>query len=211
MHWMKDQRLFLLLFLLMVLASCSSTAHLASKPTSVVPAPSPSSVEAGVPTPSRTELAPIPTNCSLSALPGTKLFPKGWGGYLVDMTLVGKSPIWAQINPDLQEVLQPGTADNPWTGTKIIWEEAVQNFHQKVTVQVKNLATGDLAWWGQGNAPPVMSVLVLDTSPNANDHGSPVTGWNEWGSVLYLLTSGCYSMDVTWPGGAWHVVFAAGR
>jgi hypothetical protein len=95
-----------------------------------------------------------------------------------------------------------------WTGTKILWEVS-QDLTQLVTIRVKNLAMGTPAWWGKGDQPPSAPVLVLDAR-NEGFHGQPASGWNEWGSFLYLLTAGCYSMDVSWPSGAWHVVFAAG-
>ena len=31
------------------------------------------------------------------------------------------------------------------------------------------------------------------------------------GKFKSIFNAGCYSMDVNWPGGAWHIVFAAGN
>lgn len=174
----------------------------------------PSQASTPVPTPPRSEIAPFPTNCPLTAVPGTKSFPRGWGGYLQDTTLIGRSPVWGRIPTDLQVQVYTGNPDNPWTGIKILWEVG-PGLTQPVTVRVKDLKTGDLAWWGQGSRPPSGSALVLSegigNSSSGDFHGSPVSGWYEWGSYLYLLKAGCYSMDVSWPGGAWHVIFAAGR
>jgi len=170
--------------------------------------PTPTENFGPVPTPPRSQVGAIPSNCHLTPVPGTKVFPQGWGGYLVDTTLIGKSPVWAQVPQDLQVGLFPRTQDNPWTGTKILWEVGPDT-PVTATVSVRNLATGQLAWWGRGGQPPSEAILTL----NAQDegyHGTPESGWNEWGSELYLLTASCYSMDVSWAGGSWHVVFAAG-
>jgi hypothetical protein len=221
MNWINHHKRLLLPLLLVVLASCSSATSSTPKhpqvvltPTLLAPTPTPSQTVGPVPTPSRSEIAPLPTNCPLTTLPGTKIFPQGWGGYLQNTTLIGRSPVWGRLPPDLQVQVSPGTVDDPWTGTKILWENILDST-QPVNVRVKNLATGVLAWWGPGDGqPPSDPVLGMGAGSEGNGgdyHGSPVSGWYEWGSVLYLLTAGCYSMDVSWPGGAWHVVFAAGR
>jgi len=44
----------------------------------------------------------MPTNCPLTAVPGTKVFPKGWGDYLQDTTLIGRSPVWAGMSLQVQ-------------------------------------------------------------------------------------------------------------
>jgi hypothetical protein len=150
----------------------------------------------------------MPTNCPLTAQPGTKVFPKGWGGFLSDATLIGRSPVWAGIGIELHLYIGPQDSHGGWTGTKILWE-IDQDLTQPVIVRVKNLATGEPAWWGKGEQQPSDTVLVLD-SMNEGYHGAPANGWYEWGSFLYLLAAGCYSMDVSWPGGGWHIVFAAG-
>src|SRR6266566_2473071 len=172
MHWMKHRWLLILPLLLVVLASCSSPAASTPRPTATptigsahltafaqssptnppLPTPTPSQAPAPIPTPPCSAPAPLPTNCPLTAVPGTKVFPKGWGGYLSDVTLIGRSSVWAGMALEV----------HVYTGT-------------------------------QGY------------------HGMPASGWYEWGSfLLYLLTAGCYSMDVSWPGGGWHIVFAAG-
>ena len=102
MHWMKHRWFLFIPLLLMVLAGCSSPATSTPQPTATptidsahltafaqfhptylpLPNPTPSQAPIPVPTPPRLEPAPMPTNCPLTALPGTKVFPKGWGGYL---------------------------------------------------------------------------------------------------------------------------------
>lgn len=228
MHWRKHGWLLILPSLLVVLASCSSPAATTALPTATptpdsahltafaqrsatappLLTPTPSQAPLPVPTPPRIALAPMPANCPLKDAPETKVFPKGWGGFLSDSSFTGRSPVWAGIGLELH--LYTGTQGYHvvWPGTKILWEVG-QDLTQSVIVRVKNLATGVPAWWGKGEQPPSDPVLVLD-SRNEGYHGSPASGWYEWGSFLYLLTAGCYSMDVSWPGGSWHMVFAAG-
>lgn len=228
MHWMKHRWLLIMPSLLVVLASCSSPAASRPQPTATptidsahltafaqpyptsppLPTPTPSQAPVPIPTPPRSAPAPMPTNCPLTAVPGTKVFPKGWGGYLQDATLIGRSPVWAGMPLEVHVYIGTQGYHVVWTGTKILWEVG-QNLTQPVTVRVKNLATGAPAWWGKGDQPPSEPVLVLD-SRNEGYHGVPASGWYEWGSFLYLLTAGCYSMDVSWSGGSWHIVFAAG-
>jgi hypothetical protein len=221
-------RWLLLVPLLLVLASCSSPTASTPQPTATptldsaqltafaqpsppsppLPTATPSQAPVPVPTPPRSEPAPMPTNCPLTALPGTKVFSKGWGGFLSDTTLIGRSPVWAGMGLEVQVYTGTQNYHVVWPGTKIIWEVG-QDVTTPVTVRVQNLATGALAWWGKGDQPPSASVLVLDGS-NEGYHGPQPGGWYEWGSFLYLLTAGCYSMDVSWPGGGWHIGFAAG-
>lgn len=227
MRSMKHRWLLFVPLLLLVVTSCSSSTTSPSQSTATptmnsahltefaqfptyppLPPATPSQAAGPVPTPPRSELAPMPTNCPLTALPGTKVFPKGWGGFLSDTTLIGRSPVWSGMGLEIQVWTGTQGYHVVWTGTKILWEVG-QELTQPVTVRVKNLATGVIAWWGKGDQPPSAPVLVL-SGGNADFHGSQPGGWLEWGSFLYLLTAGCYSMDVSWPGGGWHIVFAAG-
>lgn len=175
MRWMKHHKLLLLPLLLVMLAGCSSAAVSTPKRTAPTPTATSSQASTPVPTPPRSALGPMPTNCPLTAVPGTKVFPKGWGGYLQDATLIGRSPVWGEIPADLQVQVYTGTQGYPdWTGTKILWEVG-QGLTQPVTIRVKDLATGVLAWWGEGDQPPSDLVLVLvPYGGNGGDfHGVP--------------------------------------
>jgi hypothetical protein len=102
-----------------------------------------------------------------------------------------------------------------WPLTKIIWPLG-PDFPPIVTVRVKNLTTGTEAWWDVGNesggtgAPPPQKPvrpLILDKTGN-RDVGM---GQRDWGTLLYLPQAGCYSMEASWPGGQWRMLFAVGR
>jgi hypothetical protein len=132
--------------------------------------------------------------------------------------IVGSSPAWIRqaYYPTTLHLDQLGYT--PWPVTKIIWEIGPDP-RQAVMVQVKNVQTGALAWWGEGgDRPPVAGQTLFLDDPNHpngsgpySDHGTLPGGWHEWGTGLYILEAGCYEMHVTWPGGQWRGVFAAGR
>lgn len=201
---------FLMLLLLTVLVGCSSVTPSMPQSTTLTKG---SPVLTTVPTPpfSPASPAPMPKNCSVTPPPGTRVFPAGWGGYQVNTTLIGRSPVWTDMPTDSHVQLNSATQDTPVPspGPKILWEVG-PNFTHPITVVVKNVATGELAGWGNGQQASSASTFQLERT-NPEFHGSPVEKWNEWGSVLYLLPSGCYSMKVSWPGGEWHIVFATGK
>jgi len=129
---------------------------------------------------------------------------------VVDTTLYGKAPVWADFQPD-SGVGPAVNHYNPWPGTKILWEVG-PNFTQTVTVQVTNTTTGKTTWWdvGEGPLPSIPErPLVLDGKMGGN-HPSPEPGWQEWGTWLYVLEEGCYTMDASWPGGHWSLRFTTG-
>ncbi len=137
--------------------------------------------------------------------------------YSGGIELVGASPAWIRRGyyPTILHLNQLGST--PWPGTKILWEIG-PNYSQAVMIQVSNLHTGALAWWGQGGDRPPGAGHTLILAPNhpsnsapANDHGLLPGGWHEWGTYVYLLEAGCYLMQVSWPSGHWQGVFAAGR
>jgi hypothetical protein len=184
----------------------TSTSEPVSTATLFPPGPSPA--------PSLLDLPP--QHCPPGPPISYKVFPKGWGGYQIDQTLTGSSPVWEDyIAPNRPLHLEIGGGYTPWPAMKILWEVG-PNYTQSVTVQVTNLQTGELAWWGTGLGAP--RKLVLDQSGlEPGDHGHPEPGWHEWGSGVYILQAGCYAMDVSWPSsdgwsaGHWRIIFAAGR
>jgi hypothetical protein len=130
--------------------------------------------------------------------------------------LYGTSPVWTGPLADTVILVNnAGSGDNPWPGTKIIWEVG-PNYTQPVTVVATNLATGQLAWWGRGSQPPDAPELILYPNPGSPEyHGSPgpgwpVAGWSEYGSFVYFSAAGCYAMEVVWATGSWRVNFAVG-
>ena len=204
------------LLALLLLGGCGSgqpttsrqaTATLPGVP-AATPLPTGTATPGAGPTPVAGLLDPAPTNCPIIA-PPQMIQVSG-------IELAGSSPVWIRggYSPSTLHLNQIGYT--PWPGTKIIWEIG-PNYSQAVMVQVKNLQTGALAWWGQGDRPPgAGQTLILDPnhpsgSDPYSDHGAGPGGLHEWGTYVYLLAAGCYALQVSWPGGQWRGVFAAGR
>jgi hypothetical protein len=207
---------------LLLLSSCvPGQATTLATPTATAtltptPAPFPTPTPEALPTPVATLLASAPTNCPSAPPLQTMTFAQ-FGGFRGSVTFHGDPPVWI---PDgyFPTVLHLNSLGyDPWPGTKIVWEVG-PNYPGAAIVEVTNLTTGHLAWWGQGG-PIAQSLygaaqaLLLDphTTGPAAYHGPPEAGWNEYGSFVYLLQAGCYALDATWPGGHWRAIFAAGR
>jgi len=135
-------------------------------------------------------------------------------------SLAGKSPVFtnAVLAAPVWHVEQGQTTPLAYPGTKFLWEVG-PNFTQPVRLEVTNLGTGEGGWWGEYGTPQT-TYLVLDPSATGPTYaayhispgpGYPVPGWREYGSYLIILQAGCYALQVTWSGGSWRMVFAAGR
>jgi hypothetical protein len=157
-------------------------------------------------------LDPPPQHCPAS--PPLQVLRTSTGG-----PFYGESLVWAGgLGPPGATLHLEDDTPLAWPGDKIIWEVG-PDATQPVTVEARNLATGERAWWGRGSPiPPAAQTLTLDptTTGPAIYHGSPgsgypMAGWSEYGSFLYILAAGCYTMQATWPGGSWSWTFAAGR
>lgn len=199
---------------LVLLAACS-TSHQPVLLTPPVPSPTPTAQSAG-PQPVSGLLDPAPTSCPATPPLPTKTFAH-FGAFPSPVTLQGGPVVWVPGG------YFPGTlhldADDytAYPGTKIIWELG-PNYTQAATVQVTNLATGRLAWWGAGDPPAPNATTAQTLGLNASGpspadaHGAPpAPGWLEYGSFVYFSQAGCYVMEVTWPGGHWRDIFAVGR
>jgi hypothetical protein len=210
----------------LLLAGCSvgfvgqAAPHTTPTTTRVATATATSTATIG-PQPHHTPVAglldPAPTNCPSAPPLQTREFAH-FGGFSGAVTLHGGGRAWIagpyydQLVPTLH---LNGQGYTPWPSTKLIWE-AGPNVSQPVHVTATELRTGALGYWyfkvREEQAAPE---LVLDpeapTATAADYHGSPETGWQEWGAGLLLLSAGCYEVVATWPGGSWRTVVAAGR
>jgi hypothetical protein len=100
----------------------------------------------------------------------------------------------------------PSSANPEWPSIPIMWAVG-PDAHPTVTVRVHELQSGTLAWWGPGgDSGPQMPILTLNPPADMPAHGyDPGAPW-----LLFITRAGCYQMDVTWPGGSWSLIFAAG-
>ena len=89
------------------------------------------------------------------------------------------------------------------------------NYFQPVTLSGREMRANAPMWFevyqGAGTTSIFTTHATLD--PGAPNRGStePSSGhWNIWGIGLLVLSAGCYELDVTWSGGSWRVIYAAG-
>jgi hypothetical protein len=174
--------------------------------------PTPTAVLTPTPLPRTSTLAAPPGNCP-SALPLSTVAVPALDGLLgSSVQLTGHAPVWIVSSlyplPSVVTVPEatPPSATNPeWPAISIFWVTGPNAF-PPVTVQVHDLHNGTVAWWGTpGTNRPQVPILQLTPS------GEPVYGYDlteRW--LLFITRAGCYKMEVTWPGGRWSLIFAAG-
>jgi hypothetical protein len=165
------------------------------------------------PLPITSALASPPTNCPTAPPLTTMTVPAfdGFNGGPVQLT--GREPVWIVRNygylpastVDLSQPTPPSSAAPEWPAIPIMW--AVGPDHPTVTVKVHDLQSSTLAWWGTGgDTGPQMPILTLN--PPADIPETSYVAGAPW--LLFITRAGCYKMDVTWPGGSWSLIFAAG-
>jgi hypothetical protein len=52
-------------------------------------------------------------------------------------------------------------------------------------------------------------VPVLVMNP-ARDYPTAIS-WTPYWTLLFITLAGCYELQVSWAGGTWHTIFAAGQ
>ena len=183
--------------------------------TAVVPSPTSfataTPVLAPTPLPITSALAAPPTNCPSAPSLTTVTVPVlGVSGGPVQLT--GRGPAWIHTSYPPPSVVgvtapnRPSSANPEWPFIQVTWVLG-PDAPPQATVQVHDLASQTLAWWGAAfAASPQMPMLTLNPPADIPAH-SYVAGapWD-----LFITRAGCYQMDVTWPGGSWSLIFAAG-
>ena len=105
------------------------------------------------------------------------------------------------------------------------WKWVVEvgpHYAQPVTLELRNLQTGALAWWSATPPRPATQALVLDPQLDTEDvgavswlaaipHGESAPGWKEWGAFPIFSVAGCYALEASWAGGSWRSVIAVGN
>jgi hypothetical protein len=138
----------------------------------------------------------------------------GFSGGTVQLT--GHAPVWIvdAFYPlptgvvDVSEPTPPSAANPQWPAMPIIWAFG-PNASPPVTVQVHELQSGTLAWWGTGgDSGPQLPILTLNSPTESQSTQRYVGGNAPW--FLFITRAGCYQMEVTWTGGSWSLTFAAG-
>jgi hypothetical protein len=170
-------------------------------------------VGASTPLPITSTLAAPPSNCPGVSSPLTTIKVPALGGSAGStVQLSGRAPVWipAVYLPQnitvIPEQSPPSTTVPAWWPSIFILWEIGPTSHPTVTVQVHDLHSGAPAWWTEGGSSPQVPVLVLPPPP-----GEPApTVYSSYQTELFITRASCYQMRVTWPGGSWSLIFAAG-
>ncbi|MDQ2714271.1 MAG: hypothetical protein M3Z08_05130 [Chloroflexota bacterium] len=172
-------------------------------------------------TPVTAPLASPPQNCALRPPPQEQHL--GDLGGNTNVRLVGGGPFWIYsiFYPRVLHLAQYGSQQ--WPMTKMVVEVG-PNYSQPVTLRLREMQTGALAWWTDGQMPPraATRVLVLNPQTDTQDvgavagvpdvpHGAAAPGWKEWGIFPLFSVAGCYTLEVSWSGGSWQSSFAVGN
>src|SRR5712692_10542519 len=205
-------RVVILLVLSLVMGACAQTPPPSTSATPTTdPAhltafaqPQPTYPPIPTPTPALTPppMGPVPHDCPPGPTPQPIL--PGIG------PVVGSSPVWVNGFNGPHAVVyldQAASFDKHGWGQKMIWEVG-PNYTHLVTLHGANLQSGAPIWFELDGIPRTSPVL---DPQHPNHPGSNVGGdWAEWWSYVFVPTAGCYYLDASWPGGHWHITFAAG-
>jgi hypothetical protein len=84
-----------------------------------------------------------------------------------------------------------------------------------VTIHGVNLQTGVPVSPDAEYAEPSSTPTALILNPNdpavVSQNSNRDDQWTQFPGGLTIPGAGCYGLSATWPGGSWHLSFAAGR
>ncbi len=223
MNIRQRSRMGMLTGLMLLLTACTTSSSPQAGHTSIanISIPTPTATVQPSPTPSpfggaSASLGPLPQTCSLSSIRIPKtISPEfapmvgagpAWGGGIISYKQVPLALVWA-----------PGDAltsheEYGW-GHKLLWVVAT-TLYGSVTIHGANLSTGaplypDAEYASVASTP---TNLILDPSDPTvlNQNANRDDQWTQFPGGLTVPSAGCYSLEATWPGGSWHLTFAAG-
>jgi hypothetical protein len=201
----------------MLLFTGCTTAQTSSARATPTARLSPTPAMAAIPSPVLTPLAAPPQNCAITPPPQRQTLAHL--GLNTNIEMVGGGPFWI-VGVFYSSTLHLGQSE--WPITKIVVDVG-PNYAQPVTLRLRDLQTGDLAWWTDAETPPgaATQTLVLDPPTNTESvghvaglpdvpHGEVEPGWKEWGVFPLFRSAGCYALEVSWAGGSWRSVISVG-
>lgn len=216
-------RIVMLAGLVLVLAACTETPVPQAGLTPTVNAftPIPTTIVQPSPTPTplggaSAQLGPIPQSCPPSSI----LAPKTISPKFVPM--FGAGPVWAGGIVSYEQIplaLVWTTEDALVTHDQYGWEHkllwvAATSLHGSVTIRGTNLRTGAPIYPDAeyASAASTLPSLVLEPEDPAvvSQDANRDAQWTQFPGSLTIPGAGCYSLEAVWPGGSWHMIFAAG-
>ena len=225
MHIRQRSRIVMLTALLWLLTACttSSSPQAGRTPTVPVSIPTPMVTVQSLPSPTPSpfggasaHLGPLPQTCSPSSIRMPKTISpefapavgagSAWGVGIISYKQVPLALVWA-----------PGDAITTHTqygwAHKLLWVVAT-HVQGAVTIHGINLQTGTPVYpdaeYAETSSTPTALILnpsdptVISQDANRDDQ------WTQFPGGLTVPGAGCYELSATWPGGSWHLTFAAG-
>jgi hypothetical protein len=185
----------------------ASVPTLAPTFTAVSLGPTPTPILVPTPLPVAGLLGAPPHDCPAAQPPHT-LSLAALGGFSGPVEMIGGDPVWAVEGyfPAPVVDLNPVSSSVGWPSIMIMWEIGPHRYPE-VTVRAFALGTGDTAWWGVGASNPQVPALALSPTtdfPTAID-------WVPYRTLLFITHASCYEIQVSWAGGGWYTIFAAGQ
>lgn len=203
-------------------AAGQATATLPGAP-EATPLPTGTATPGAGPTPVTGLLDPAPTNCPVSS-PLQMLTQENFGGgFSSPISFLGASPVWQFGLPQGGGTLNLNqNGAEPLPGTKVLWVVG-PNYAQPVTLSGQEVRTGAPLWFtvfapnfrltsDLQAVPSFTTTATLDpAAPNRGSTDNSTGHWTIFGIGITVVAAGCYQLDVSWPGGSWHAIYAVGR
>jgi len=160
------------------------------------------------PAPAAGALPPPPVDCPAS--PALDSITAQAGGFTKPVRMYGRAPVWVPTSylPEGTRYVNEPSTPVPYPGLKVIWEVGPDRY-PTVMARVSDLRTGEPAWWMGSGGTPDTPVLTLDSN-GFTSSGAVGPVFLEWPTFFTVPHAGCYRLDVSWDGGGWSTIFAAG-
>jgi hypothetical protein len=129
-----------------------------------------------------------------------------WTGGILAYKQVPLALIWSS-GEDSQTHYQNG-----WEH-KLLWVVAT-TLHGSVTISGINLSTGAPLYpdaeYAEASSTPASLVLEPEDPTVMSQDANRDAQWTQFPGALTVPGAGCYLLKAVWPGGSWHMIFAAG-
>lgn len=211
--------------LLLLLTACTASSSLQAGHTPTANGSIPTPLATAQPEPSPTpslfggaeaSLGPLPQTCSLGPIRMPKTISPRFA------PAVGAGPAWgvgigSYKQVPLALVWSPNDASAEHTqygwAHKLLWVVAT-HVQGAVTIHGVNLRTGTPVYPDAeyAEASSTSTALILNPSDPTvvSQDANRDDQWTQFPGGLTVPGAGCYSLEATWPGGSWHLTFAAG-
>jgi hypothetical protein len=212
----STRRLSLLLLtgLVLILTACTSTAPSQAVRTPPATAPDPSPTPLGG---ASATLGSLPQQCPAGPVLTLKTISPKFG------LMIGSGPAWAGGFTPYKQIplaLVWGPNDALTThhqygwGHKLLWVVST-HLQGAVTIRGTNLRTGTPVYpdaeYEEDSSTPTSLVLEPEDPTVVSQDTNRDDQWTQFPGTLTIPGAGCYSLEATWPGGSWHLTFAAGE